>query len=146
PDRIDGGVSLADGMYTFTMDGTSTLPQLPNLSEIDRRTYYGYAVFPNLMVNLFSTGAMVYTLLPRSASHTTVVSDYLFRPETFQAEDFDCSDVVDFLDLVTRQDWEVCERAQRGIRSRFFDRGVYPPQDELLHRFAERYTAERDRP
>ncbi len=53
--------------------------------------------------------------------------------------------MVEFLDLVSRQDWEVCERAQRGIRSRFFDRGVYPPQDELLHRFAERYIAERDR-
>lgn len=146
PKRTDGGVTLADGLYTFTMDGTSTLPQLPNLEEIDRRTYYGYAVFPNLLVNLFSTGAMAYTLLPRSASHTTVVSDYLFRPETIDAENFDPADMVEFLDLVSRQDWEVCERAQRGVRSRFFDRGVYPPQDELLHRFAERYIAERDRP
>jgi Rieske 2Fe-2S family protein len=146
PNRTDGGVSLDEGLYTFTLDGTSTLPQLPNLEEIDRRTYYGYAVFPNLMVNLFSTGAMAYTLLPRSPSHTTVVSDYLFRPETIDADGFDPSDVVDFLDLVSRQDWVVCERAQRGITSRFFDRGVYPPQDALLHRFAERYLAERDGP
>ncbi|MEA2555429.1 MAG: glycine betaine catabolism [Actinomycetota bacterium] len=146
PTRVDGGVTLADGLYTFTMDGTSTLPQLPNLEEIDRRTYYGYSVFPNLLVNLFSTGVMAYTLLPRSASHTTVISDYLFRPETIEADDFDPSDMVDFLDLVSRQDWDVCERAQRGVVSRFFDRGVYPPQDGLLHRFAERYVSERDRP
>ncbi|MEA2558138.1 MAG: glycine betaine catabolism [Actinomycetota bacterium] len=146
PTRVDGGVTLADGLYTFTMDGTSTLPQLPNLEEIDRRTYYGYSVFPNLLVNLFSTGVMAYTLLPRSASHTTVISDYLFRPETIEADDFDPSDMVDFLDLVSRQDWDVCERAQRGVVSRFFDRGVYPPQDGLLHRFAERYASERDRP
>lgn len=146
PTRVDGGVTLADGLYTFTMDGTSTLPQLPNLEEIDRRTYYGYSVFPNLLVNLFSTGVMAYTLLPRSASHTTVISDYLFRPETIEADGFDPSDMVDFLDLVSRQDWDVCERAQRGVVSQFFDRGVYPPQDGLLHRFAERYIAERDRP
>jgi Rieske 2Fe-2S family protein len=146
PSRVDGGVTLADGLYTFTMDGTSTLPQLPDLEEIDRRTYYGYSVFPNLLVNLFSTGVMAYTLLPRSASHTTVISDYLFRPETIEADDFDPSDMVDFLDMVSRQDWDVCERAQRGVVSRFFDRGVYPPQDGLLHRFAERYIAERDRP
>ncbi|MEA2580276.1 MAG: glycine betaine catabolism [Actinomycetota bacterium] len=146
PTRVDGGVTLADGLYTFTMDGTSTLPQLPNLEEIDRRTYYGYSVFPNLLVNLFSTGVMAYTLLPRSASHTTVISDYLFRPETIEADDFDPSDMVDFLDLVSRQDWDVCERAQRGVVSRFFDRGVYPPQDGLLHRFAERYVSERNRP
>jgi Rieske 2Fe-2S family protein len=143
PTRDDGGVTLADGMYTFTIDGVSTLPQLPDLAEIDRRTYYGYAVFPNLLVNLFSTGVMSYTLYPTSATHTTVVSEYLFRPETIAAPDFDPSDTVDFLDLVSRQDWVVCERAQRGVRSRFFDRGVYPPQDQLLHRFAERYLAER---
>jgi Rieske 2Fe-2S family protein len=52
--------------------------------------------------------------------------------------------MVEFLDLVSRQDWDVCENAQRGVTSRFFERGVYPPQDALLHRFAERYLAERD--
>jgi Rieske 2Fe-2S family protein len=144
PNRDDGGVTLADGLYTFTMDGTSKLPQLPALSDIDRRTYYGYAIFPNLLVNLFSTGAMVYTLYPRSPSHTTVVSDYLYRPETIEAEGFDPNEMVEFLDLVSRQDWNVCERAQRGVRSRFFTRGVYPPQDALLHGFAERYLAARD--
>ena len=143
PNRDDGGVTLADGLYTFTIDGTSTLPQLPDLADIDRRTYYGYAVFPNLLVNLFSTGVMAYTLYPRSPSHTTVVSDYLFRVETIEEESFDPNDMVEFLDLVSRQDWDVCERAQRGVRSRFFTRGVYPPQDALLHRFAERYLASR---
>lgn len=51
--------------------------------------------------------------------------------------------MVEFLGLVSRQNWDVCERAQRGVRSRFFTRGVYPPQDALLHRFAERYLASR---
>jgi glycine betaine catabolism A len=143
PNRNDGGVTLADGLYTFTIDGTSKLPQLPDLADIDRRTYYGYAVFPNLLVNLFSTGVMAYTLYPRSPSHTTVVSDYLYRPETIEEESFDPNDMVEFLDLVSRQDWDVCERAQRGVRSRFFTRGVYPPQDALLHRFAERYLESR---
>ena len=146
PNRDDGGVTLADGLYTFTIDGTSKLPQLPDLADIDRRTYYGYAVFPNLLVNLFSTGVMTYTLYPRSPSHTTVVSDYLFRVETIEEESFDPHDMVEFLDLVSRQDWDVCENAQRGVVSRYFERGVYPPQDSLLHVFAERYQAERDRP
>jgi phenylpropionate dioxygenase-like ring-hydroxylating dioxygenase large terminal subunit len=146
PARNDPGVTLDDGMYSFTMSGTSELPQLPGLSELDCRTYYGYAIFPNLLVNLLSTGVMVYYLYPTSASHTRIVSEYLYRPETIEREDFDPSDMVEFLDLVSRQDWEVCENAQRGVTSRFFERGVYPPQDALLHRFAERYLAERDRP
>ena len=38
----------------------------------------------------------------------------------------------------------VCERAQRGIRSRAFDQGVLPWNDRLLHLFAQRYLNERD--
>jgi Rieske 2Fe-2S family protein len=143
-DRPDLGATLGEGKTTFTMDGTSSLPTLPGLTELDCRTYWGYSIFPNLMVNLLSTGVMVYTLFPRSAGHTTIVSEYLFRPETVETEgDAVGQDMVAFLDLVSRQDWEVCEKAQRGVRSKGFVQGVYPPKDELLQRFAERYLAER---
>lgn len=139
PDRPDLGATLDDGYSTFTLSGTSSLPILPDLTDLDRRTYWGYSVFPNVMMNLVSTGAMVYTLYPRGPALTTIVSEYLFRPESVDAPDFDCSDMVDFLDLVSVQDWAVCERAQRGVGSPGFVQGVYPPQDAFLHRFAERY-------
>jgi Rieske 2Fe-2S family protein len=143
PTRDDGGVTLDEGLHTFTFSGRSELPPLPGLSELDRRTYNGYSIFPNMLVNLLSTGVMSYALYPRAADHTSVVSDYLFRPETVADEKFDCSDMVEFLDRVSEQDWAVCEKAQRGVRSRGFVRGVYPPPDRLLHDFAERYLAER---
>jgi Rieske 2Fe-2S family protein len=143
PARADWGATLADGLHTFTRSGRSPLPQLPGLSELDRRTYYGYSILPNLLVNLLSTGVMSYTLYPRAADHTTIVSEYLFRPEVIARPGFDCGDMVEFLDLVSVQDWAVCERAQRGVRSRGFVRGVYPPPDGLLHAFAQRYLAAR---
>jgi Rieske 2Fe-2S family protein len=143
PARADGGATLDEGLHTFTHGGRSRLPALPGLSELDRRTYYGYSLLPNLLVNLLSTGVMSYTLYPRSADHTTIVSEYLFRPEVISAAGFDCGDMVEFLDLVSVQDWGVCERAQRGLRSRGFVQGVYPPPDALLHAFAQRYLAER---
>jgi phenylpropionate dioxygenase-like ring-hydroxylating dioxygenase large terminal subunit len=144
PERPDLGATLGDGVSTFTMSGTSELPTLPGLTEIDCRTYWGYSIFPNVMMNLLSTGAMVYTLYPRGPAHTTIVSEYLYRPETIAQPTFDCSDMVEFLDLVSVQDWSVCERAQRGVSSKGFVQGVYPPKDALLHRFAERYVAVRD--
>lgn len=143
PARADGGATLAEGLYTFTDSGRSRLPLLPDLSDLDRRTYYGYSVFPNLLVNLLSTGVMTYTLYPRAVDHTTIVSEYLFRPEAIASEGFDCSDMVGFLDRVSLQDWGICEKVQRGVRSRGFARGVYPPPDRMLHEFAERYLAER---
>jgi Rieske 2Fe-2S family protein len=141
PERPDLGATLGEGVTTFTMTGTTALPTLPGLTETDCRTYWGYSIFPNVMMNLLSTGAMVYTLCPRGPSHTTIVSEYLYRPETIAGDGFDCSDMVEFLDLVSLQDWSVCERAQRGVSSKGFVQGVYPPQDALLHRFAERYLA-----
>ena len=143
PDRGDGGATLDEGLTTFTHGGRSRLPALPGLTELDRRTYYGYSLLPNLLVNLLSTGVMSYTLYPRAADHTTIVSEYLFRPEVIASEGFDCGDMVEFLDLVSVQDWGVCERAQRGLRSRGFVQGVYPGPDALLHEFAQRYLAER---
>jgi len=143
PSRPDLGVTLDEGLSTFTMSGTSVLPPLPGLSEADLRSYWGYSVMPNVAMNLMSTGVMVYFIYPRGPGHTTIVSEYLFRPETVDDPGFDCSDMVEFLDLVSRQDWAVCERAQRGVRNPGFERGVYPPQDALLQRFAERYLAMR---
>ncbi len=46
-------------------------------------------------------------MYPRGPGHTTIVSDYLFRPETIEAPGFDCCDIAEFLDLVSRQDWTV---------------------------------------
>ena len=126
------------------MSGTSELPLLPNLTDLDCRTYWGYSIFPNLMVNLVSTGVVTFRLIPTSATHTTLIAEYLYRPETIASEGFDCSDMIEFLDLVARQDWEVCERAQRGVGSKGFIQGVYPLADELLHQFAQRYITERD--
>jgi hypothetical protein len=37
----------------------------------------------------------------------------------------------------------VCERAQRGVTSKGFVQGVYPPLDGGLHRFATDYLAAR---
>ena len=140
PERPDLGAALAEGLSTFTMSGTSALPTLPGLTDLDCRTYWGYSIFPNVLMNLVSTGAMVYVLYPRGPARTTIVSEYLYRPETIDEPGFDPSDMVQFLDLVSVQDWTVCERAQRGVASKGFVQGVYPPQDALLHRFAERYV------
>jgi Rieske 2Fe-2S family protein len=135
--------TLADGFDAFTLSGTSALPHLPGLEPVDGRTYYGAGIFPNLMLNLRATGVTSFTLYPRSVDHTTIVSDYLYRPETIASDAFDPSEMIEFLDLIARQDWEVCALAQRGASSKGFDRSIYPPQERYVHMFAERYRAER---
>lgn len=138
------GNAMGHGLTSFTMTGLSSLPSLPGLTEEDVRTFYGVYVLPNLILNYHSETVNAVTIYPEGPERTTVVSEFLFRPETIAAEGFDPSEVVDFRDLVAKQDWAVCELAQRGVRSRFYMHGVYPLQEKYLHAFNERYLRARD--
>ena len=138
------GNSLVDGATTLTASGTSNRPPLPNLSDEDIHTYFGFHIFPNLLLNMHSDCVMYYLAFPRAIGHTTIVSDFLFEPSTIERDDFDPSDIGEFWDIVSRQDWEICERAQTGVGSRGFRHGgVYPFNDRLLAHFNERYLAMR---
>ena len=136
------GNRMIEGASSFTPTGRSTLPPLPGLLPEDRSMYYGTFQFPNLLLNLHPDAAMYYLLLPRGPGHTTVISEYLFRPETIASPDFAPEPVVDLWDLISKQDWEVCERAQTGVGSRAFRQGVFPRQDRFLFDFNERYRRE----
>jgi phenylpropionate dioxygenase-like ring-hydroxylating dioxygenase large terminal subunit len=47
---------------------------------------------------------------------------------------------------VGRQDWAVCERVQKGVRSRVYQSGIYPPNDQFVLEFNQRCLQERDVP
>jgi hypothetical protein len=92
------------------------------------------------MLNLHPDCVMYYIGYPKGPSHTQVVSEFLFRPEVIaDPEAFRPQPVVEFWDLISRQDWEVCARAQTGVGSRSFTTGIYPRQDRFLYWFNEEY-------
>jgi len=52
--------------------------------------------------------------------------------------DFDPSDAVGVLDLVNRQDWEVCALAQQGVTSRAYRYGGnYAPDEHHIREFVD---------
>jgi Rieske 2Fe-2S family protein len=143
----DGGAAMREGMGSFSTTGESTLPKLPGLLPEDHSMYYGLFQFPNLMVNLHPDCVMYYIAYPHGPDRTTIVSEYLFRPETIADPDaFHPEPVVELWDIVSKQDWAVCERAQTGVGSRAFSTGVYPRQDRYLYAFNEQYRVHMDEP
>jgi Rieske 2Fe-2S family protein len=136
--REDGNWMI-EGATSFTMTGRSELPKFPGLEPEDYNMYYGTYEFPNLLLNLHPDCVMYYIGYPKGPNHTTVVSEYLFRSETIAGPDFKPEPVVEFWDLISKQDWEICERAQTGVGSRAFTRGVYPRQDRFLYWFNEEW-------
>ncbi len=142
----DDGNWMVDGATSFTRTGRSELSPFPDLRPDDYRMYSGTFQFPNLMLNLHPDAAMTYLLLPRGPGHTTVVSEYLFRPETIASPDFQPDPVVELWDLISKQDWTICERAQTGVSSRSYRSGVYPRKDRFLFEFNEQYRRALGRP
>lgn len=140
-DIRDDGNRMMEGATSFTATGRSSLPPLPGLAPEDHDMYYGTYEFPNLMLNLHPDCAMYYIGYPKGPTHTTVVSEYLFRPETIADPAFAPEPVVEFWDTISEQDWTVCARAQTGVGSRAFTTGVYPRQDRFLYWFNEEYRA-----
>ena len=138
-DRDDHGVSLAAGVQAMTASGTTRLPPLPGLSEIEARSVYGAYLFPNATVDIEGVFATLKTIIPRAVDRTTVMHEYLFAPETIAEDGFDPSDVVDFNELVIGQDVGICERVQRGIASRAFKHGIYPDKDADTYSFDQFY-------
>jgi Rieske 2Fe-2S family protein len=139
----DDGNWMRDGATSFSMSGESELPKLPDLQPEDYSMYYGAYQFPNLMPNLHPDCVLYYIGFPTGPNHTTVVSEYLFRPETIaDPAVFKPEPVVELWDLISKQDWEVCQRAHTGVGSRAFTTGVYPRQDRFLYDFNERYRKE----
>jgi Rieske 2Fe-2S family protein len=144
--REDGGMTLAGERNSFTLNGRSHLPLLPGMQGEDESSLYGATIYPNMFLDVTGTSAISTVLLPRDAGATTVVAEYLFPPEVIAADGFDPSEVVDFTELVAHQDYVVCERVQKGVRSRAFTNGVLAEKDSLLEDFMARYLGERGEP
>jgi Rieske 2Fe-2S family protein len=144
--RDDWGVSIAGGGAGYTASGTTTLPVMPGLTEQQATSMYGASIFPNMFLDLTGTVVIATCIQPRGPEHTTMVTEYLFRPEVIEEPGFDPSDVVEFAELVAHQDYVICERVQQGVRSRAFTHGVYAEKDALPYAFNRTYLAARDRP
>jgi glycine betaine catabolism A len=145
-DIRDDGLQMMEGATSFNPTGASTLPRFPGILEEDVNRYYGIYQFPNLALDMHPDCVQYYILVPREQGHTTVISDYLFMPETIDDRDVSNEPVVDFWDLISKQDWAVCERAQVGVQSRAYTTGVYPRKDRFLYWFNEEYRHWMGRP
>jgi Rieske 2Fe-2S family protein len=119
---------------------------MPGLTEQQANAMHGASIFPNMFIDLTGTVVIATRMQPRGPEHTTIVTDYLFRPEVIEEPGFDPSEVIEFSELVAHQDYVVCERVQQGVRSRAFTHGVYAEKDELPYLFNERYRAALARP
>ena len=138
--RRDGGVSLADGRTAIVDDPRLRLPLLPGFrGGGDPESYYGAMVYPTMFLDVDGSAALATAVFPTGPRSCRLVTEYLFSPEAFEDPEFDPKPVIEFNELVTRQDNDACERVQSGVTSRAFEYGVFPAKDSWVYSFDQRY-------
>ena len=103
---------------------------------------YGAFVYPNMLIDVMPTCIALTRYVPRSAGHTTILTDYLFPNSVVADPSLDLGPTLSFNDLVNQQDIAVSERVQRGVSSKSFVRAHHTSMEKYAQQFVKRYRAD----
>jgi len=117
--------------YTLTEYRTFSVQRTPGRQQ--GAGLYAF-LWPNFTLNVYPGPGNVSLNLfvPLATDRTLAFYEYFLADEVSDAE---ADEFVAFVDQVQREDTELCESAQRGLRSRRLDRGLLVPgrEDGLRH-------------
>jgi Rieske 2Fe-2S family protein len=136
---LGGPMRLAEGVDSMTTTSRRVAPPLPGLTEKDRRSVYYFTLFPSCFLSLHPDYVMVHSLQPVTHDRTRIHCQFFFQTEVADSDGFDATPAVEFWDLTNRQDWEVCERVQRGALSSTFQPGPYSDRESMVAAFDRHY-------
>jgi hypothetical protein len=138
-DRFDNGVNLAPGMTAVSFKQNEGLPLIASMDDLENYSVFGAYVYPNMLIDVNPTLVAITTYIPRSPTHTTIITTYLFPAEVIDNPAMDIMPAVEFNDLVNHQDIGVSERVQRGVASKSFKRAYHSEMEKYAQRFVKQY-------
>ncbi len=146
-----GGNDLVEGPFlggymdvtavggSLTCSGRSCGPTVGSLDPLDRQRVYYYVLFPNVLLSLHHDYVMIHILWPVSPARTMIDCYWLFHPSTPDRADANPGDAVAFWDQTNREDWDICERTQRGVASPRYEPGPYSDREAMAAAFDRYY-------
>lgn len=90
----------------------------------DGEAFY-YFVFPNFMLNILPGRLQTNLIVPLAHERTRVIFDYFYDDVDSPAATRMIADDIEYSDRVQKEDMEICEHVQNGLRSRAYDRGRF---------------------
>jgi len=130
-----GWMGLSEDADSMTWNGKTNRPPIKGTTKEDMRRIYYFLIFPNLFFSLHPDYLLVHTVQPLDATHSKIICELYFEPETMAKPDFDPTDAIKIWDTINRQDWHVCELAQKGVKSMAFAPGRYTELESTVHDF-----------
>jgi Rieske 2Fe-2S family protein len=130
---------LVEGYLTESMDGQLVAPLMGDYRDATVGTLRIRAL-PNFW-NHSSCDHIVSTrLLPIGPRRTAIRVWWLVDEKAVEQRDYDLAKLMPFWQLTSEQDWQICERQQRGVSSSAYAPGPYSTYKEYnVDRFVRWY-------
>jgi Rieske 2Fe-2S family protein len=120
---------LVEGYLSETMDGKQVAPLMGDYAEADVGTLR-IRTLPNFWNHSSCDHAVSTRLLPGGPQLTRVRVTWLVHQNAVEGKDYQLEKLLPFWQLTSEQDWEICERQQRGVNSSAYVPGPYSPFKE----------------
>jgi choline monooxygenase len=93
--------------------------------DADENEAQYFWVFPNLMLNVYPDNYSTNLIVPLSEERTLTIFEWHFADPESGATREALRRTVEFSDEIQREDIQICEAVQRGLRSRTYRQGRY---------------------
>jgi Rieske 2Fe-2S family protein len=115
---------LVEGYVTESMDGSRVAPLMGDYREPGADTLR-IRTLPNFWNHSSCDHGVSTRLLPAGPQLTSVRVWWLVDAAAEEGRDYKLDALMPFWQLTSEQDWEICERQQRGINSSAYTPGPY---------------------
>jgi len=115
---------LVDGWVSESMDGRQVAPLMGDYGQADVGTLRVRAL-PNFWNHSSCDHGVSTRLLPAGPQQTAIRVYWLVDEKAVAGRDYDLAKLVPFWQLTSEQDWQICERQQRGVNSSAYTPGPY---------------------
>jgi Rieske 2Fe-2S family protein len=115
---------LVEGWVSESMDGRGVAPLMGNYQGPDVGTLR-VRTLPNFWNHSSCDHAVSTRLLPAGPQRTAVRVWWLVDEKAVEGRDYDLKKLMPFWQLTSEQDWQICERQQRGVNSSAYTPGPY---------------------
>ncbi len=121
--------ALVDGYVSETLDGMRVAPLMGDYREEDVGTLR-MRTLPNFWNHSSCDHSVSTRLLPVGPQLTAVRVWWLVEAGAVPGRDYQLDKMLPFWQLTSEQDWEICERQQRGVISSAYTPGPYSTHKE----------------
>jgi Rieske 2Fe-2S family protein len=121
--------ALVDGFVSESMDGAQVAPLMGDYADNDVGTLR-LRTLPNFWNHSSCDHAVSTRLLPHGPQLTAIRVWWLVDQAAVEGRDYDLAKLLPFWQLTSEQDWEICERQQRGVNSHAYTPGPYSTYKE----------------